>query len=62
GVGSLASKRLTGRPAFWFAIVEGLLSLVGGLSVLVLYAAFAARRSASPSSPHRAWACSSAWG
>ncbi|KUP95617.1 polyamine aminopropyltransferase [Thermobifida cellulosilytica] len=41
GVGSLASKRLTGRPAFWFAIVEGLLSLVGGLSVLVLYAAFA---------------------
>ena len=41
GVGSLASKRLTERPAFWFAVVEGLLSLVGGLSVLVLYAAFA---------------------
>ncbi len=41
GVGSLAAKRLTGRPAFWFAVVEGALSLVGGLSVLALYAAFA---------------------
>ncbi|RCV49186.1 polyamine aminopropyltransferase [Marinitenerispora sediminis] len=41
GVGSLASKRLTGRPEFWFAVVEGLLSLVGGLSILGLYAAFA---------------------
>lgn len=41
GVGSLASKQLTHRPAFWFAVVEGLLSLLGGLSVLILYAAFA---------------------
>ncbi|MFC7328334.1 polyamine aminopropyltransferase [Marinactinospora rubrisoli] len=41
GIGSLASKRLTGRPAFWFAVVEGLLSLVGGLSILGLYASFA---------------------
>ncbi|MGI5120876.1 polyamine aminopropyltransferase [Marinactinospora thermotolerans] len=41
GIGSLASKRLTARPALWFAVVEGVLSLVGGLSVLMLYAAFA---------------------
>ncbi|TQN32791.1 spermidine synthase [Haloactinospora alba] len=41
GAGSLLSKRLTDRPAFWFAIIEGVLSLVGGMSVLVLYAAFA---------------------
>ncbi|TDQ48791.1 polyamine aminopropyltransferase [Actinorugispora endophytica] len=41
GIGSLASKRLARRPAFWFAIIEGLLSLFGGLSVLLLYAAFA---------------------
>ncbi|GAA3725365.1 polyamine aminopropyltransferase [Salinactinospora qingdaonensis] len=41
GVGSLASKRLTRRPAFYFAVVEGLLSLLGGLSVLLLYTAFA---------------------
>ncbi|GAB3494310.1 polyamine aminopropyltransferase [Nocardiopsis coralliicola] len=41
GIGSLASKGLTGRPAFWFAMVEGALSLVGGLSVLALYAAYA---------------------
>ncbi|GAB3449152.1 polyamine aminopropyltransferase [Streptomonospora sediminis] len=41
GVGSVLSKRLTDRPAFWFAVIEGALSVVGGLSVLVLYAAFA---------------------
>ncbi|WP_184393658.1 polyamine aminopropyltransferase [Nocardiopsis composta] len=41
GVGSLASKGLTARPAFWFAVIEGALSLVGGLSVLALYAAYA---------------------
>ncbi|MEY9210733.1 polyamine aminopropyltransferase [Thermobifida halotolerans] len=41
GIGSLASKRLTAHPALWFAVVEGALSLVGGLSVLMLYAAFA---------------------
>ncbi|MDT0302343.1 polyamine aminopropyltransferase [Streptomonospora wellingtoniae] len=41
GVGSLLSKRLTDRPAFWFAVIEGMLSVVGGLSVPVLYAAFA---------------------
>jgi spermidine synthase len=41
GVGSLVSKRFTDRPAFWFALVEGALSVVGGLSVLLLYAAFA---------------------
>ncbi|MBB4929542.1 spermidine synthase [Lipingzhangella halophila] len=41
GVGSLASKRLQARPALAFAVIEGLLSLIGGLSVLLLYAAFA---------------------
>ncbi|WP_046468880.1 polyamine aminopropyltransferase [Allosalinactinospora lopnorensis] len=41
GIGSLASKRLQARPAFSFAVIEGLLSLIGGLSVLLLYAAFA---------------------
>ncbi|WP_017625887.1 polyamine aminopropyltransferase [Nocardiopsis chromatogenes] len=41
GAGSLASKGLTGRPAFWFVVIEGALSLVGGLSVLALYAAYA---------------------
>ncbi|WP_017558863.1 polyamine aminopropyltransferase [Nocardiopsis baichengensis] len=41
GVGSLASKRLTDRPAFWFIVIEGALSLVGGLSVLLLYGAYA---------------------
>ncbi|GLU47867.1 polyamine aminopropyltransferase [Nocardiopsis ansamitocini] len=41
GIGSLASKRLTHRPAFYFAVIEGLLSLIGGLAVLLLYAAFA---------------------
>lgn len=41
GIGSLASKRLQARPAFSFAVIEGLLSLIGGLSVLLLYGAFA---------------------
>ncbi|PRY00874.1 spermidine synthase [Allonocardiopsis opalescens] len=40
GVGSLATKRLR-RAAASFALVEALLALVGGLSVLLLYAAFA---------------------
>lgn len=41
GVGSLLSKRFQHRPALSFAVIEGLLSLIGGLSVLLLYAAFA---------------------
>ncbi|MFW6640066.1 polyamine aminopropyltransferase [Nocardiopsis algeriensis] len=41
GVGSLLSKRFTGSAAVAFAVIEGLLSLVGGLSVLLLYGAFA---------------------
>ncbi len=41
GVGSLLSKRYQSRPALSFAVVEGLLSLVGGLSVLLLYGSFA---------------------
>nr|WP_230299300.1 polyamine aminopropyltransferase [Actinomadura coerulea] len=41
GVGSLAAKPLQGRAVVAFAVVEGLLALIGGVSVLVLYAAFA---------------------
>lgn len=41
GVGSLLSKRFQSTPALSFAVVEGLLSLIGGLSVLLLYGAFA---------------------
>ncbi|GAB3105938.1 polyamine aminopropyltransferase [Streptomyces calidiresistens] len=41
GVGSLAAKPLQRRAIEAFAIVEGVLALVGGLSVLLLYAAFA---------------------
>lgn len=41
GVGSLAAKPLRSRPVVAFAVVEGVLALVGGLSVLMLYAAFA---------------------
>lgn len=41
GIGSLLSKRLQPRPALSFAVIEGVLSLIGGLSVLLLYAAFA---------------------
>ncbi|MTE17779.1 polyamine aminopropyltransferase [Streptomyces sp. TRM43335] len=41
GVGSLAAKPLQRRAVGAFALVEILLALVGGLSVLVLYVAFA---------------------
>lgn len=41
GIGALAAKRLQSRPVLAFAWIEGLLALVGGLSVLALYAAFA---------------------
>ncbi|MEE1930757.1 polyamine aminopropyltransferase [Streptomyces sp. TRM 70351] len=41
GVGSLAAKPLRRRAVGAFALVEGLLALVGGLSVLTLYVAFA---------------------
>ncbi len=41
GVGSLAAKPLQRRAVGAFALVEGLLALIGGLSVLVLYAMFA---------------------
>ncbi|MFD7133570.1 polyamine aminopropyltransferase [Streptomyces sp. NPDC059894] len=48
GVGSLAAKPLRRRPVGAFALVEGALALVGGLSVLVLYAAFAWLRLYTP--------------
>ncbi|GAB3426153.1 spermidine synthase [Flindersiella endophytica] len=41
GVGSIAAKRLQRRAIASFAMVEGMLALIGGLSVLALYAAFA---------------------
>ncbi|MEU1280701.1 polyamine aminopropyltransferase [Streptomyces sp. NPDC005805] len=41
GIGSLAAKPLQRRAVGAFAVVEGLLALMGGLSVLVLYVAFA---------------------
>ena len=41
GIGALAAKRLQQRPVVAFACIEGALALVGGLSVLALYAAFA---------------------
>lgn len=41
GLGALAAKRLQRRPVVAFAAIEGALALVGGLSVLGLYAAFA---------------------
>ncbi|WP_084729778.1 polyamine aminopropyltransferase [Streptacidiphilus neutrinimicus] len=40
GVGSLLAKRFTLRPAASFALVESLLALVGGLSVIALYGCF----------------------
>ena len=40
GVGSLLAKPLRRHAAIAFALVEGALALVGGLSVLALYAAF----------------------
>lgn len=41
GVGSLAAKPLQRHAVTAFALVEGALALLGGLSVLALYAAFA---------------------
>lgn len=41
GLGSLAAKPLLARPLLSFAVVEGALAVVGGLSVLGLYAAYA---------------------
>lgn len=41
GVGALAAKPLQRWPAAAFAVIEVALGLVGGLSVLALYAAFA---------------------
>ncbi len=41
GIGSLAAKPLQHRAVGAFAAVEGLLALIGGLSVLTLYAIFA---------------------
>jgi len=41
GLGSLAAKRLLRHPLLAFAAVEGALAVVGGLSVLGLYAAYA---------------------
>ncbi|GAA3853810.1 polyamine aminopropyltransferase [Streptomyces sedi] len=41
GVGSLAAKPLRSRAVGAFALVEGLLALVGGFSVLLLYVLFA---------------------
>ncbi len=40
GIGSLSAKPLQRRPLLAFAVVEALLALVGGLSVLGLHAAF----------------------
>ncbi|MER8186619.1 spermidine synthase [Kitasatospora sp. NPDC094015] len=41
GLGSLLAKRLTRRPATFFALVECTLALVGGLSVLALQSCWA---------------------
>ncbi|WP_309132195.1 polyamine aminopropyltransferase [Brevibacterium sp.] len=41
GVGSLATKRLTEFAAFAFALIEAALGIIGGLSVILLYLAFA---------------------
>lgn len=40
GVGSLLAKHLTARPATSFAVIEGALALLGGLSVFALYGCF----------------------
>lgn len=40
GIGALMAKPLQKRPAFSFAMIELALALLGGLSVLILYAAF----------------------
>ncbi|GAA2991307.1 polyamine aminopropyltransferase [Streptomyces fulvorobeus] len=49
GIGSLAAKPLQRRAVGAFALVETLLALVGGLSVLVLYVSFAWLRVYMPS-------------
>ncbi|MEU1123098.1 polyamine aminopropyltransferase [Streptomyces sp. NPDC005899] len=41
GIGSLFAKRLRGRAAVGFGLIEAALALVGGASALVLYASFA---------------------
>lgn len=41
GIGSLAAKPLQSRPIVTFAAIELALALLGGLSVMALYAAFA---------------------
>ncbi|MTD44339.1 polyamine aminopropyltransferase [Conexibacter sp. W3-3-2] len=41
GAGSLLSRPLMGRPVVSFALVECLVALIGGLSAIGLYAAFA---------------------
>lgn len=41
GIGSLAAKPLQRRAVGAFAVIEGLLALIGGLSVLILYVLFA---------------------
>ena len=41
GIGSLATKRLTGFAAVSFALIEAALGIIGGLSVILLYLAFA---------------------
>ena len=41
GIGSLAAKRLVGQAARNFALIELALAVIGGTSVIVLYAAFA---------------------
>lgn len=41
GIGSLATKRLTEFAAVAFALIEAALGVIGGLSVILLYLAFA---------------------
>jgi len=41
GIGSLLAKRLRRRPLASFMVIEAALALIGGFSVLTLYAAFA---------------------
>ncbi|GAA4284599.1 polyamine aminopropyltransferase [Brevibacterium daeguense] len=41
GVGSLLAKRLTSHAALSFAVIEAALGVIGGLSILLLYLAFA---------------------
>ncbi|NEE00380.1 polyamine aminopropyltransferase [Phytoactinopolyspora halotolerans] len=48
GMGSLLAKPLQRYPAVSFAAVESLLALVGGISVLVLYHAFAVTEAYTP--------------